>query len=387
MLGAALAWLFDRQSGALRRARLKEKAAHAGRSVAGAADVAARDIAHRTRGAALALQHRLERGKDEGAPVDDGLLAERVRARLGHVCSHPAAIAVGCRDGRVRLHGPILASEVDQVLRAVRKVKGVREIDDALEPHRGAGEVPALQGGSGRRVERSAFRQEHWSPAARTAAGTAGAGLLAWALLRRTAFRTTAGLAGLGLLLRSLTNLPARRLVGVGAGRRAIDVKKDLFIDAAVEEVFAFFQELENFPRFMSHVREVVALDDEGRRWRWTVTGPLGALVSWDAEVTQFVPNEVIAWKSVEGATVRNHGVIRFAPERGGTRVAVRLSYNPPAGAIGHALVAALGASPRKQLDDDLLRFKSLIETGKATGHSGTALKEDIFGAAPHPIH
>jgi uncharacterized membrane protein len=130
----------------------------------------------------------------------------------------------------------------------------------------------------------------------------------------------------------------------------------------------------------MDHVREVTPRGEEGRRWNWTVTGPAGVPVSWEAEVTRYVPNRVIAWKSVAGSLVRNAGIVRFEPDDGGTRLSVRLSYNPPGGALGHALVAALGAHPRKQLHEDLLRFKSLIESGKTTGRAGRVTQEQLAG-------
>jgi uncharacterized membrane protein len=63
---------------------------------------------------------------------------------------------------------------------------------------------------------------------------------------------------------------------------------------------------------------------------------------------------------------VQHAGLVRFDPEKRGTRVHIRMSYNPPAGATGHAVAVALGADPRRQMDGDLLRMKTLIETGKA---------------------
>lgn len=86
----------------------------------------------------------------------------------------------------------------------------------------------------------------------------------------------------------------------------------------------------------------------------------------------------MIGWRSVEGSLIGNEGTIRFEPDRGGTRLSIRLSYNPPGGALGHALVTALGANPKRQLDDDLVRFKSLLEKGKATGRAERVTKEQV---------
>lgn len=362
-LGAALVYWLDPQSGPRRRGEVRQKARHAAVEARWAVGVSARDLAHRSEGFVARLRNRLA---DAGARIrgeapDDDVLVARVRARLGRLCSHPSAIEVHSRDGRVALRGPILAAEADAVLRGIAKVSGARGIDDDLERHETAGNVPGLQGGAGVRVERPELLQENWSPATRTLAGTAGVALLTWGAALRSVTGAGAGLVGAGLLLRSVTNLPTTRLVGIGAGRRAIDFQKELYVGAPVEEVFGFFNRFENFPKIMSHVREVVPLGADGRRWRWSVSGPAGLTVSWDAEVTQYERNRVIAWKSL-GSMIRNAGIVRFEPEGNGTCLRIRLSYNPPGGAMGHAVVTALGANPKQQLDQDLITFKSFIE-------------------------
>jgi len=113
----------------------------------------------------------------------------------------------------------------------------------------------------------------------------------------------------------------------------------------------------------MSHVREVRDLGDG--RSHWVVDGPAGIRLGGNAVITQYIPDEVFAWKSEPGATVQHAGIIRFEPMRdGGTRVHVRLSYNPPAGAVGHSIAWLFGADPKQQMDDDLLRMKTFVETG-----------------------
>jgi uncharacterized membrane protein len=87
--------------------------------------------------------------------------------------------------------------------------------------------------------------------------------------------------------------------------------------------------------------------------------------VRWDALTTDFVPNERIAWKSVEGAAIEHAGVVRFTPTAdGATTIDIKMSYNPPAGAVGHAVATILGRDPKHQMDDDLARLKTTIETG-----------------------
>jgi len=375
--GAALAYWGDPERGARRRALVKQKAVHVMKEASCAAGVTARDLAHRSRGllAEARSRYRAIEAKAHGEKEDDAVIDGRVRARLGRVCSHPGAIEVKCQDGRVELKGPILAHEVDQVLRGIFKVRGVREIDNDLQPHVMARDVSALQGGKEVAGTRPELLQRSWSPATRVIAGAAGAGLLGWGAVQRSAVGAGAGLV---LLLRSMTNLPARRLVGVGAGHRAIDLRKDIHVNAPPEEVFAFFRRFENFPRFMSHVRKVEP-HGEGR-WRWTVDGPANVPVSWEAEITRMIPDKVIAWESVEGSVIRNAGTVHFEPDRGGTRIGIRLSYNPPAGAIGHSFAKLLGANPKKQLDDDLIKFKSLMENGKARGRQGTVTRAELRG-------
>jgi uncharacterized membrane protein len=103
-----------------------------------------------------------------------------------------------------------------------------------------------------------------------------------------------------------------------------------------------------------------------GEHSHWKVRGPAGSTLSWDAEVTERVPGKVLGWRSVPGAAVQHTGQVRLEPDgHGGTHVQVRLAYNPVAGAAGHAAAILLGASPSQQLDQDLLRMKTLVETGK----------------------
>ena len=175
-------------------------------------------------------------------------------------------------------------------------------------------------------------------------------------------------MAGLALFARGATNNQFKRLTGVGGGRRAVDVQKTINVTAPVETVFGFFTEWESWPRWMSHVRQITASGARGavgERTHWVVDGPAGTTLEWDAEPTRFVPNEEIAWKTVEDAAVEHAGVLRFDRNAdGSTRVHIRMSYNPPAGAVGHAVAALLGRDPRHQMDDDLARLKTTIETG-----------------------
>src|SRR5690606_32636026 len=107
--------------------------------------------------------------------------------------------------------------------------------------------------------------------------------------------------------------------------------------------------DFENLPLFMSHLREV--RDTGGGRSRWTAEGPAGISISWDAEVTGYRDGELIAWKSVGTTPVGNAGIVRFEPAEGGaTRIDVRMSYNPPAGAFGHLVASLFGKDPKRAM-------------------------------------
>jgi uncharacterized membrane protein len=113
------------------------------------------------------------------------------------------------------------------------------------------------------------------------------------------------------------------------------------------------------------HVQEVKDLGDG--RSHWTVAGPAGMPVEWDADVSAYIPHEILAWRTEPNSLIQHAGIVRFQPNAGGgTTVDVRLSYNPGIGAVGHALAALFGADPKHQMDDDLLRMKTFIEIGKA---------------------
>jgi uncharacterized membrane protein len=194
-----------------------------------------------------------------------------------------------------------------------------------------------------------------------TAMKVAGALLALYGLTRRGRLATMLRTVGTGLLVGS-----ARRGgLGLHRGpsgerRRAVDIQKSLYIDAPIDQVYAFWSNYENFPLFMSHVREVEDLGSG--RSHWSVSGPGGLPIEWSAVLTQQAPEEVIAWRSETGSMLENAGVIRFSPSGAGTRVNLRLCYHPPAGGAGQAVAELLGSDPRAKLNEDLGRMKALLE-------------------------
>jgi uncharacterized membrane protein len=291
--------------------------------------------------------------------------------------SRPHAIGVAVRDGHVTLTGPIPAREVRRLLSSVAAVPGVTGVEDRLEPHAPDDPVPALEGARRRSAGRVDLLRERWAPLTRVVMGALGGGLVASGLGRRD--RVGAILAGTGaiILARDVANRPLRRLLGIGAGRRAVDFHKTLHVHAPLEEVYALFNRVESFPRFMAHVREVEKVGED--RYHWIVEGPAHIPVSWDAEVTRRVPNELLAWRSVPGAAIAHAGVAHFERDAdGGTRIDLRLSYNPPGGALGHLLAALFRADPKHALDADMVRFQSLLQRGKTTAHHREVRAEEL---------
>jgi hypothetical protein len=175
--------------------------------------VTARDFNNRAHGIAATIQSKFTSHE----VVDDGVLTDRVRSKLGRIVSHPGAIEVTAENGKVTLSGPILEAEVDNVLSCLKWVSGVNEITNNLEVHKEAGNHPALQGGRERQGHQFEFLQENWSPAARVVAGVAGASLATYGGIRRDAIGAGIGAAGLLLLTRGITNIDFTRLAGLAA--------------------------------------------------------------------------------------------------------------------------------------------------------------------------
>ena len=359
-LGCAAMYFLDPQLGRRRRGLARDRFVHAARVAGEAGRVTALDAAHRAQGVIADTRRLLTAG-----PVSDEALLGRVRAALGRAVSHPHALEAAVDHGHVTLSGPVLSEEVRGLLRALRGVPGVRGVSDNLTVHLESGSVPSLQGGIPRRGPRFELLQDSWSPAARLLAGALGAGLMLRSAHERGLWGSLLGVAGGGLLARAVANQDLASLVGFGG--RGIAVQKVIAVNAPVEEVFSFWTDYQNFPRFMSKVRDVQPAA-EGRS-HWVVSGPAAVPVHWTAEVTRVISGALIEWRATADSAIRHRGSVRFDPSgKGGracTRVTVRLTYEPPAGAFGHAVAVLFGADPKSEMDADLMRMKTMIETGR----------------------
>jgi len=373
-LGAALMYLFDPQHGRRRTALVRDQWTRLVRKGRTRSDAGWRDLVNRAGG----LVARVRGAFDLETP-DDDVLVERVRAELGRWVSHPHAIEVSAVDCWVTLAGPILEREVQPLLHAVQAVRGVRRVKNELVPHADA-DVPALQGGR-RTRPRSEFKQANWAPGPRLAVLGAGTALALYGAGRRGVPGALLALVGTGLAVRAATNKDFGRLLGMSGDPHGVEIEKAIHIAAPREQVFELWSQCERFPQFMSLVEEVRQLDDD--HWHWVVKGPAGKRLEWDAAVTERRTPERIAWRSEPDAPVQHVGCVRFDEVGKGTRVTVRMSYNPPAGVIGHTVAALFGRDAKRELDADLMRMKAFVETGRAPHDAAQARRSETPQAEP----
>lgn len=376
LIGAGLMYYLDPDRGRRRRAMVRDQVVHYGHKADRAMDTAARDIRNRAVGVASEARGRMRGGEE--APTS--VVEARVRSAIGRAASHPGALGVSAdHDGRITLTGPILGEEVDRVISTVESVRGVRDVIDRMEVHESPAGVPGLQGAARVPRQRLDVLQENWAPATRLLMGLLGGAMAIRGMRQQGPIGGALTLTGLGVVSRSLSNKDLRRLLGIDAGRNAVEVHKMVTIHAPVSEVFAFWRDYENFPRFMSHLREV--RDTGGGRSHWVAEGPAGLPFEWDAETVRVEEDRLISWRSIGTSPIANAGIVRFQPEsEGATRVDIHLSYSPPAGALGHAVASFLGTDPRHLMTDDLVRLKSLLEDGKTTAHHASVTREQLRG-------
>lgn len=213
----------------------------------------------------------------------------------------------------------------------------------------------------------------------RVISGMAGAAFAGYALTQTS--KSTAlplGLLGGYLMYRGVTgNCPAYTALRTGTGHetdskiavipegQGIKIVKAMTFQKSAAELYAFWRNFENLPRFMKHLESVEIIDDKTSKW--TAKAPFGQTVSWNAEILSDEPDQRIVWRSIEPADIANAGSVRFEtlPADRGTTVTVSLEYNPPAGMLGAIVAKLFGEEPGTQVQDDLRRFKQLMEAGE----------------------
>jgi uncharacterized membrane protein len=149
------------------------------------------------------------------------------------------------------------------------------------------------------------------------------------------------------------------------AGNRGTHVREAVRLEKPLAEVYRFWREFENLPRFMTHLERVTDLGNG--RSHWVARGPANVMIEWDAEIINEVEGKVIGWRSLPGSDVVSAGSVNFSTARGGrsTEVSVHLQYDPPAGRAGALLATVLGHNPESVIREDLRHLKQLLEAGE----------------------
>lgn len=203
----------------------------------------------------------------------------------------------------------------------------------------------------------------------RIASGIGGAALIWLGLRRMSIGGVLTALGGAALLHRGLTGqCPVYRRFGIDTTReglsRGIEVERAITVAASPEEVYRFWRNLDNLPRFMRHLDSVTEIEPGRTRW---VAREGGMDIDWYARIVEDVPGERIAWRSEPGGRVEFEGEVTFRPAPGdrGTEVHLRVRCEPAGRVLGMALAPLLRRFSRIQVGQDLRRMKQLIETGE----------------------
>ncbi|MGI8916973.1 MAG: SRPBCC family protein [Pyrinomonadaceae bacterium] len=228
----------------------------------------------------------------------------------------------------------------------------------------------------------------------RLASAIAGGALAVYGLRQRSIGGLCLTLAGTALLHRGvtghcntyqafgITTNETKSASGEAPVARDVHVEKAIAIDKSPEELFSFWRQFDNLPRFMNHLESVTC--SGLNRSHWVAKGPAGKNVEWDAEIYNEKPNEMIAWRSLEGADIVNAGSVHFKPLGvRGTEVKVVLNYNLPGGKISALFAKLFASEPGQMIADDLRRLKQILETGEAATIEGQPSAR-VAGATPH---
>lgn len=156
------------------------------------------------------------------------------------------------------------------------------------------------------------------------------------------------------------------------SAQRHESLRAAVTVQRAPNDVYNFWRDLENLPSFMYHLQSVTANADGTSQWR--ANAPVGQPIQWNAQIVDDEPGRRIAWQSLPGSGIANSGRVEFTPDSSGngTEVRVNIGYQLPGGAIGKAAATLLGESPEQQVNDDLRRFKQIIETGQVLRSDGS---------------
>jgi uncharacterized membrane protein len=222
-----------------------------------------------------------------------------------------------------------------------------------------------------------------------------GGSLLLLGLMRRRRRRLPVVALGGGLLLRGATghsylydvlgiNTVMNRFETAGVKHgQGIKIEKSVTINRPAEELYRFCRNFENLPHLMNHLKSVRVIDE--KRSHWVAETPAGMMVEWDAEIINEIPNELIAWRSLENSQIPHAGTVRFEKAANGQETVVRviLNYDQPAGRLGTIAARLLGRDPKQQLEESLRRFKQIMEAGETPTVENQPAGYDVYTARP----
>jgi uncharacterized membrane protein len=200
---------------------------------------------------------------------------------------------------------------------------------------------------------------------------------------RNRLFMALAAVGGVAILdMLAAIRLAGERRTTALARPGGVSVTRAITVNRPRDEVYRFWRDFTNLPRFMSHLESVELLGE--RRSRWTARAIAGTCVTWEAEIVDDRPGELISWRSVDNADVPNAGAVRFVPAPGnrGTEIHIDVQYAPPAGKIGAAIAKLFGSEPGQQIAGDLRRFKQVLEVGEVVC-SDASIHRGMHAAQP----
>jgi uncharacterized membrane protein len=158
-----------------------------------------------------------------------------------------------------------------------------------------------------------------------------------------------------------------------------VHAKAAVTINAPLAEVYAFWEDFRNLPRFMGDFASVAVSGD--RRSRWSLSAPAGITLDWDVAIIDATPYQRIAWQTAEGTTLNASGEVRFRPAPGGrgTEVVFDATFSPPGGELGKKIAGFFAEALGTKIGSDLRRCKQLVELGEIA-HS-----DDSIIPGPNP--
>lgn len=161
-----------------------------------------------------------------------------------------------------------------------------------------------------------------------------------------------------------------------GSEDTGLTIEKVMTINRPPQDVYKFWRNFENLPKFMQHLEMVQSTGNSTSHWK--AKGPGNLTVEWDAEMLEDNPGQRISWRSIKDAKIPNEGNVEFheAPAGRGTELKVKIQYYPPGGVAGKIAAQVVHGLNAQQIEDDLRRLKQILETGETATAERVAKSE-----------